>query len=76
MSFAAQGKFQPVDQVVVDEEFPACSRLLNCTRSAASLHNVAEEKGEVFLQPKWPDFRAALIALFKHCVLRIQRWEN
>ncbi|XP_068185644.1 ribonuclease H2 subunit B isoform X2 [Antennarius striatus] len=36
-----EGKFQPVDQVVVDEEFPACSRLLNCTYS---LRNVAEEK--------------------------------
>ncbi|XP_075962423.1 ribonuclease H2 subunit B isoform X1 [Anarhichas minor] len=39
-----EGKFQPVDQVVVDEEFPACSRLLRCTRSLASLHHIAEEK--------------------------------
>ncbi|XP_070694182.1 ribonuclease H2 subunit B isoform X2 [Pempheris klunzingeri] len=39
-----EGKFQPVDQVVMDEEFPACSRLLSCTRSLASLHHVAEEK--------------------------------
>ncbi|KAL0963471.1 hypothetical protein UPYG_G00306850 [Umbra pygmaea] len=39
-----EGKFQPVDQVVIDEEFPACSRLLSCTRSLASLHYVAEEK--------------------------------
>lgn len=45
MSFAAQGKFQPVDQVVMDEEFPACSRLLSCTRSLASVHHIAEEKG-------------------------------
>ncbi|XP_035533220.1 ribonuclease H2 subunit B [Morone saxatilis] len=37
-------KFQPVDQVVMDEEFPACSRLLSCTRSLASLHHIAEEK--------------------------------
>ncbi|TNN29892.1 Ribonuclease H2 subunit B [Liparis tanakae] len=37
-------KFQPVDQVVEDEEFPACSRLLSCTRSLASLHHIAEEK--------------------------------
>ncbi|XP_028993522.1 ribonuclease H2 subunit B isoform X2 [Betta splendens] len=39
-----EGKFQPVDQVVMDEEFPACSRLLRCTRSLASLHHIAEEK--------------------------------
>ncbi|XP_029967834.1 ribonuclease H2 subunit B isoform X2 [Salarias fasciatus] len=39
-----EGKFQPVEQLVVDEEFPACSRLLSCTRSLASLHHVTEEK--------------------------------
>ncbi|XP_030614143.1 ribonuclease H2 subunit B isoform X2 [Archocentrus centrarchus] len=39
-----EGKFQPVDQVVKDEEFPACSRLLNCTRTLASLRHIAEEK--------------------------------
>nr|XP_046260243.1 ribonuclease H2 subunit B isoform X2 [Scatophagus argus] len=39
-----EGKFQPVHQVVMDEEFPACSRLLSCTRSLASLHQIAEEK--------------------------------
>lgn len=39
-----EGKFQPVDQVVMDEEFPACSRLLSCTRAVSSLHHVAEEK--------------------------------
>ncbi|XP_042350921.1 ribonuclease H2 subunit B isoform X2 [Plectropomus leopardus] len=39
-----EGKFQPVDQVVMDEEFPACSRLLSCKRSLASLHHIAEEK--------------------------------
>ncbi|XP_034550638.1 ribonuclease H2 subunit B [Notolabrus celidotus] len=39
-----EGKFQPVDQVVMDEEFPACSRLLSCTRSLASLHHIADEK--------------------------------
>ncbi|KAM7407157.1 hypothetical protein PAMA_003068 [Pampus argenteus] len=38
-------KFQPVDQVVMDEEFPACSRLLSCTHSLASMHHIAEEKG-------------------------------
>ncbi|XP_061580596.1 ribonuclease H2 subunit B isoform X2 [Cololabis saira] len=39
-----EGKFQPVNQVVMDEDFPACSRLLSCTHSLASLHHVAEEK--------------------------------
>ncbi|KAL6101058.1 rnaseh2b [Pungitius sinensis] len=39
-----EGKFQPVDQVVMDDEFPACSRLLSCTRSLASLHHITEEK--------------------------------
>ncbi|XP_028249564.1 ribonuclease H2 subunit B isoform X2 [Parambassis ranga] len=39
-----EAKFQPVDQVVTDEEFPACSRLLSCTRSLASLQHIAEEK--------------------------------
>uniref|UniRef100_A0A3Q3FYL3 Ribonuclease H2 subunit B n=1 Tax=Labrus bergylta TaxID=56723 RepID=A0A3Q3FYL3_9LABR len=39
-----EGKFQPMDQVVMDEEFPACSRLLSCTCSLTSLHHVAEEK--------------------------------
>uniref|UniRef100_A0A8D3D450 Ribonuclease H2 subunit B n=1 Tax=Scophthalmus maximus TaxID=52904 RepID=A0A8D3D450_SCOMX len=39
-----EGKFQPVDQIVMDEEFPACSRLLSCTHSLASLHHIAEEK--------------------------------
>ncbi|XP_029315008.1 ribonuclease H2 subunit B [Cottoperca gobio] len=37
-------KFQPMDQVLMDEEFPACSRLLSCTGSLASLHHIAEEK--------------------------------
>ncbi|XP_017265645.1 ribonuclease H2 subunit B isoform X2 [Kryptolebias marmoratus] len=39
-----EGKFQPVNQVVKDEDFPACSRLLSCTRSLTSLHHIAEEK--------------------------------
>lgn len=41
-----QGKFQPVEQVVKDEEFPGCTRLLSCTRSLSTLHHVAEEKGK------------------------------
>jgi len=40
----AGGKFQAVDQVVVDEEYPSCSRLLSNQRSVASLHHVTEEK--------------------------------
>ncbi|KAM4561169.1 ribonuclease H2 subunit B isoform 2-T2 [Fundulus diaphanus] len=39
-----EGKFQPVDQVVKDEDFPVSSRLLSCTRSLTSLHHIAEEK--------------------------------
>ncbi|TDH06766.1 hypothetical protein EPR50_G00116310 [Perca flavescens] len=44
MTSGKEGKFQPVDQVVMDEEFPACSRLLSLTRSLAFLHHIAEEK--------------------------------
>ncbi|KAM3861779.1 ribonuclease H2 subunit B [Diretmus argenteus] len=44
MKSGKEGKFQPMDQVLVDEELPACSRLLSCTRSLASLHHIAEEK--------------------------------
>ncbi|XP_029458677.1 ribonuclease H2 subunit B isoform X2 [Rhinatrema bivittatum] len=39
-----QGKFQPVDQVVVDEEFPSSSILLQCTQAMRSLHHVTTEK--------------------------------
>lgn len=75
--FPAQGKFQPVDQVVMDEEFPACSRLLSCTRSLASLHHIAEEKGEfLFLTLSSVNSKLTLIALFKCCVLYSQRWDH
>ncbi|KAM4795396.1 ribonuclease H2 subunit B isoform 2-T2 [Rhinophrynus dorsalis] len=39
-----QGKFQPVEQIVVDEEFPSCSLLLQFTPVEKSLPHVTEEK--------------------------------
>lgn len=40
----ADGKFQPVEQLVKDEEFPACNRILSCTRTMESIHHVADKK--------------------------------
>ncbi|XP_061698653.1 ribonuclease H2 subunit B [Syngnathoides biaculeatus] len=39
-----EDKFQPAAQMVMDEEFPACSRLLSCTRSLSSMYHIADEK--------------------------------
>ncbi|XP_069826085.1 ribonuclease H2 subunit B isoform X2 [Dendropsophus ebraccatus] len=39
-----QGKFQPVEQIVVDEEFPSCNLLLQLTQVAQSLPHITEEK--------------------------------
>uniref|UniRef100_UPI00398F6F2C ribonuclease H2 subunit B n=1 Tax=Pristiophorus japonicus TaxID=55135 RepID=UPI00398F6F2C len=39
-----QGKFQPVDQVIKDEDFPECVSILNCPRTLRSLHHVTDEK--------------------------------
>ncbi|XP_015238769.1 PREDICTED: ribonuclease H2 subunit B [Cyprinodon variegatus] len=39
-----EGKFQPVNQVVKDEDFPESSRLLRCSCSLSALHNIADEK--------------------------------
>uniref|UniRef100_A0A8D0GRL2 Ribonuclease H2 subunit B n=1 Tax=Sphenodon punctatus TaxID=8508 RepID=A0A8D0GRL2_SPHPU len=39
-----QGKFQALDQVVVDSEFSACKILLQCARVVQSIHHVTEEK--------------------------------
>ncbi|XP_036397129.1 ribonuclease H2 subunit B [Megalops cyprinoides] len=44
MKAGKEGKFQPVQQVVMDEDYPACTRLLSCSQIQASLHHVAEEK--------------------------------
>ncbi|MBN3303502.1 RNH2B Ribonuclease, partial [Amia calva] len=41
---AKEGKFQPVQQIVVDEDFPNCSRLLKCSHILKSLCHVTEEK--------------------------------
>ncbi|XP_048197385.1 ribonuclease H2 subunit B isoform X1 [Perognathus longimembris pacificus] len=39
-----QGKFQPLDQVVVDDIFPNCILLLKLPELEKSLHHVTEEK--------------------------------
>ncbi|XP_044524880.1 ribonuclease H2 subunit B [Gracilinanus agilis] len=39
-----QGKFQPLDQIVIDPEFPSCSMLLQCANLRLFLHHVTEEK--------------------------------
>ncbi|KAH0621944.1 hypothetical protein JD844_023699 [Phrynosoma platyrhinos] len=39
------GKFQPLGQILVDEEFPSCAMLLQCTSVSQSLHHIVEEKG-------------------------------
>ncbi|XP_013925725.1 PREDICTED: ribonuclease H2 subunit B [Thamnophis sirtalis] len=40
-----QGKFQPLDQVLVDEEFSSSIQLLHCTSTSQSIHHIAEQKG-------------------------------
>ncbi|XP_069495996.1 ribonuclease H2 subunit B isoform X2 [Ambystoma mexicanum] len=42
--FSMQAKFQPVDQLITDEDFPKCNMLINCGRLLNSLHHVTEEK--------------------------------
>ncbi|XP_039178248.1 ribonuclease H2 subunit B [Crotalus tigris] len=39
-----QGKFQPLDQVLVDEEFSSSIQLLQCTSTLQSVHHIAEQK--------------------------------
>ncbi|XP_072541387.1 ribonuclease H2 subunit B isoform X2 [Salminus brasiliensis] len=43
-SGGVEGKFQPLQQVVMDEDYPGCRRLLKCTQASDSLHHVADEK--------------------------------
>uniref|UniRef100_A0A8C4XF69 Ribonuclease H2, subunit B n=1 Tax=Erpetoichthys calabaricus TaxID=27687 RepID=A0A8C4XF69_ERPCA len=38
------GKFQPVEQVVVDEAFPGCIQLLKCSQTLQCLSHVTEKK--------------------------------
>ncbi|XP_054019104.1 ribonuclease H2 subunit B [Dryobates pubescens] len=39
-----QGKFQPLDQVVLDSEYPNCLLLLKCADVQQHIHHVTEEK--------------------------------
>ncbi|KFP85161.1 Ribonuclease H2 subunit B, partial [Acanthisitta chloris] len=39
-----QGKFQPLDQVVLDSEYPSCPLLLKCVDVKQYIHHVTEEK--------------------------------
>ncbi|XP_061478700.1 ribonuclease H2 subunit B isoform X2 [Rhineura floridana] len=39
-----QGKFQPLNQILVDEECSSCAMLLKCTSVSQSLHHIADEK--------------------------------
>lgn len=46
MYFQQQGKFQPLDQVVLDSEYPSCPLLLKCADVKQYIQHVTEEKGE------------------------------
>ncbi|NWW85674.1 RNH2B Ribonuclease, partial [Rhynochetos jubatus] len=39
-----QGKFQPIDQVVLDSEYPNCPLLLKCADVKQHIHHITEEK--------------------------------
>ncbi|NXV77627.1 RNH2B Ribonuclease, partial [Atlantisia rogersi] len=39
-----QGKFQPLDQVVIDSDYPYCPLLLKCADVKQYIHHVTEEK--------------------------------
>ncbi|NXU54553.1 RNH2B Ribonuclease, partial [Turnix velox] len=39
-----QGKFQPLDQVVLDSDYPNCPLLLKCANVKQYIHHITEEK--------------------------------
>ncbi|XP_069745829.1 ribonuclease H2 subunit B isoform X2 [Narcine bancroftii] len=39
-----QGKFEPVNQVIKDEDFPGCASVLKCPRTLQSIHHITDEK--------------------------------
>ncbi|XP_078470161.1 ribonuclease H2 subunit B isoform X1 [Lampetra planeri] len=41
----AKGKFEPLSQIVMDQEYPACSFLAECVGVRSKLDAVADEKG-------------------------------
>ncbi|XP_016093409.1 ribonuclease H2 subunit B [Sinocyclocheilus grahami] len=43
-STATEEKFQPAKQMIMDEDYPGCTRLLHCKQGLDSLHHVADEK--------------------------------
>ncbi|XP_043105313.1 ribonuclease H2 subunit B isoform X2 [Puntigrus tetrazona] len=43
-STATEGKFQPAKQMIMDEDYPGCTRLLRCKQGLDCLHHVADEK--------------------------------
>lgn len=43
-SSGVEGKFQPLQQVVMDEDYPACTRLVKCKQALDLVHHVADEK--------------------------------
>ncbi|KAI5106883.1 ribonuclease H2 subunit B isoform X1, partial [Silurus meridionalis] len=43
-SSAKEGKFQPLQQMVMDEDFPGSTRLLKCTQALDTIHHVADER--------------------------------
>uniref|UniRef100_A0A8C6Z5H8 Ribonuclease H2 subunit B n=1 Tax=Nothoprocta perdicaria TaxID=30464 RepID=A0A8C6Z5H8_NOTPE len=43
-AYKENGKFQPLDQVVLDSEYPYCSWLLKCADVEKYIHHVTEEK--------------------------------
>ncbi|XP_075277459.1 ribonuclease H2 subunit B isoform X2 [Opisthocomus hoazin] len=55
-----RGKFQPLDQVVLDSEYPSCPLLLKCADVTQYIHHVTEEKGLGCTGSKWDLFSGFL----------------